>query len=62
MPKLNSIPIFSTVDTVLKKAQAELWWPSFVIFIRITIDVDISKFFAGETVQSEESEKIKIGS
>ena len=62
MPKLNSIPIFSTVDTGLKKAEVELWWPSFVIFIRLPLDVDICKFFAGETMQSDESEKIKIGS
>ena len=59
-PKALSNPIFSTVDTDLKKVEAELWWPRFVILPKKTKDVNIRNVVTGQaTLWDDEREKMK---
>ena len=55
-----SVPIFSNNDTDLEKAEPELWWPRFVLYLEITMEVDIRKYMDGtENLTDEQIKKIK---
>ena len=50
-----AIPVFSTTETDLTTADAELWWPRFSLFIDMTQDINIDKYLDGtDTLTNEQ--------
>ena len=41
------IPIFSTTETDLTTADAELWWPRFTLYNDLTQSTNVAKYIAG---------------
>ena len=55
-----AIPVFSTTETDLTTADAELWWPRFSLFIDMTQDIDIDKYINGSlTITDDQAAKVK---
>ena len=51
-----AIPIFSNTDTDLSTADAELWWPRFILYMDLTQDTDVNGYIDGTTTLSAEKE------
>ena len=55
-----AIPVFSTTETDLNNADAELWWPRFTLFLDMTQDIDIEGYLKGTvTLTDDQLAKIK---
>ena len=39
-----AIPIFSKIDTDITTADAELWWPRFVLYMDLTQEIDVTGY------------------
>ena len=51
-----AIPIFSNIDTDITTADAELWWPRFVLYMDLTQEIDVTGYINGTTTLSAEKE------
>ena len=51
-----AIPIFSNTETDLSTADAELWWPRFILYMDLTQDTDVNGYIDGTTTLFTEKE------
>ena len=51
-----AIPIFSNIDPDITTADAELWWPRFVLYMDLTQEIDVTGYINGTTNLSAEKE------
>ena len=55
-----AIPIFSSTETDLTTADAELWWPRFTLYIDLKQNINVSKYIAGTgNLDNDKETKLK---
>ena len=55
-----AIPILSNIDVDITTADAELWWPRFVLYMDLTQEIDVTGYINGTaTLSAEKETKLK---